>query len=75
MKKQTRRQKQRDGMRFVLFGSYPGGGGWDDYYYEFTSRDEAKMAAYHQLKKGCNAILLDQQTEECTTLTLKKGAA
>lgn len=57
-------------MSYVLFGSYPNSGGWNDYYYTFDSLQEARAAAVEQLEKGCSAYLLDRSTDRETVCEL-----
>lgn len=60
-------------MRYVLFGSYPNSGGWNDYCYEFESLQEARAAAVQQLDKGCSAYLLDQMADQEVVVELAFG--
>lgn len=59
------------GERWILYGSYPFSGGWNDFAYEFKTRHEALRVGIEQLEMGCSAMLLDQQTGEHSELSFK----
>lgn len=59
--------------RFALFGSYPYSGGWNDYMFEFDTAAEAHAVAIEQLKLGCDAHLVDEQTGEQVQICLRRS--